>query len=122
MSGDLQLAVLWQALRSNQTDWDRYRILADWYEEEGNSQTAKGLRWLADNQKRPYSKPNLQYRLSWYRFDGSDYGDPWSDLDDSVAKYLTVPEESKNNFFYPDFDTAILDCINALNSAGLLEG
>ncbi len=124
MSDDPQLTALWQALSQDPNDWDRYRILADFYEENGDDQTAEGLRWLADNEKRPFRGSQ---RMSWYDLPTASGIDPASDLDTRITKHLTGDHKDnrdrnyKDAYFYKEMATAILDCVNALARAGIIK-
>lgn len=47
------LDALFAQLEKYPHDWDTYRILADWYEENGEQSKADAVRWQVENKRRP---------------------------------------------------------------------
>lgn len=50
--------------KNNTFNWDRIKIIRDWYLDDGQDDRAKYLAWLIDNNKRPYRCCNDIY--DWY--------------------------------------------------------
>jgi uncharacterized protein (TIGR02996 family) len=48
------LESLYAALIENMNDVQTRGVLADWYEEYGNHKHAEAIRWMIENNKRPY--------------------------------------------------------------------
>lgn len=49
-----ELDKLWVALERSPKDWVRYLVLADWYEEHGETKKATCLRWVSSENKQPF--------------------------------------------------------------------
>lgn len=52
-----------EQLRQEPEDWPTYLVLADWEEERGEP-LADTLRWMADNQRRPWKDPET-WQAKW---------------------------------------------------------
>lgn len=76
------LEALFAALESGPEDWPLYLVLADLYEECGDTDAAACLRWQAKERKRPY-RWRMEESIGWTWFDASRVAtdhDPESNL------------------------------------------
>jgi len=95
MAGNLKLksddpwqAALYKAIEEKPLDSVSILALADWYEEQGQTEAAAALRWLAEQKKTPYRyiyqeelKVHFdQWKSGWYWWatdaEGHDWGHP----------------------------------------------
>lgn len=97
------------SLEKHPADWELRRVIADWYEENGELTESFCFRWTADNEKRPYSfegKPDFV----WFNADGISpeiaNADTGSDIPKVVFNLLKNGEEIANHKGYASFADA----------------
>lgn len=110
---------LWTRLEQEPPDWTTYLVLADLMEEQGDDAVANGLRWMAENHKRPYSK-DLGFsdhgRWRWYDEYLDLDGHPPSDLPSEHFVRLDGGVRLGERIrLYADFRSATLALCEALH-------
>jgi hypothetical protein len=77
-------------------------VLADWFEDNNHRDEAECLRWMIENQKRPYHGSNPQ--ASWFNADtvSAGLGDPESDIPGPLYQHLEGGKVTAN---HQTFDT-----------------
>jgi uncharacterized protein (TIGR02996 family) len=78
-------------------DWKLRGVLADWFEDNNQTEAAACLRWMIRNQKRPYHGANRG--ATWFNADtvAPGLGDPESDIPGDLFKLLEGGKEVANH-------------------------
>ena len=85
-------------------DWDRRRILADWFEDQGRVEEAACMRWTADNRKRALGGSS---DVTWYHAEGQKDNPNSANLPDKLFIYLDKHDNDRrsNECWWRDYPT-----------------
>jgi len=84
-------------------DWKLRSIVADWCEDNQETQRAECLRWMIKHKKRPY--PSSAGKATWFNADkiSPGLGDPESDIPEGLFKHLDGGNQAANHRTYGNF-------------------
>jgi hypothetical protein len=104
---------IFKHIEDNPDDWLSYSILADWYEENGDTDRTEAVRWMIKERKRPFK----QGGHSWFNL-GDDYTSKALDKESNISceLYECLEATKGRGSFYKDYDSrkeAILDLMQA---------